>query len=142
MASAFRRMELGPRMSPPPLGIGIDLVDVKEARRLLDRWGDRLLRKVLTPAEREYVLRFADPAKFLAVRLAAKEAVYKALQSLPGTREIGWREIEVQRTGEGRPTIRLHGRAAAAAQQSGARILLSLSHTERTAGAVAVIAPE
>ena len=125
-------------------GIIGPMIAYPETERHLNGLAEALLRGAssLTPAEREYVLRFADPAKFLAVRLAAKEAVYKALQSLPGTREIGWREIEVQRTGEGRPTIRLHGRAASAARQSGARILLSLSHTERTAGAVAVIAPE
>ncbi len=122
------------------IGLGIDLVDVKEAERLLTRWGDRLLDRVLTPAEREYVLRFERPAKHLAVRLAAKEAVYKALQSVPGAREVRWRHIEVARNGDGRPTILLHGDAARLAAEAGAvRISLSLSHTERTAGAVALI---
>lgn len=124
----------------PVLGLGIDLVEVSEAHRLLERWGDRLIRRVLTDAERDYIMRFADPAKYLAVRLAAKEAVFKALQSLPGARTIGWREIEVERLEDGQPTVRLHGRAAALASGgSGIRIFLSLSHTERTAGAVAVV---
>jgi holo-[acyl-carrier protein] synthase len=122
------------------IGLGIDLVDVKEAERLLTRWGDRFLDRVLTAAEREYVLRFEQPAKHLAVRLAAKEAVYKALQSVPGAREVRWRHIEVVRNGDGRPTIVLHGDAALLAAEGGAvRISLSLSHTERTAGAVALI---
>ena len=124
----------------PVLGVGIDLVDVSEAQRLLERWGDRLMRRVLTDPERAYISRFAHPAKYLAVRLAAKEAVYKALQNLPGARAIGWREIEVERGEDGRPTVRLHGVAAQVSEASNrVRIALSLSHTERTAGAVAVV---
>lgn len=122
------------------VGLGVDLVDVEEAERLLERWGDRLLRRLLTEAEREYVLRFDQPAQYLAVRLAAKEAVYKALQSLPGTREVRWRQIEVMRGRDGRPSIRLHDEAARLTEAAGVvRISLSLSHTRRTAGAVALI---
>jgi len=122
------------------IGIGIDLVDTSEAARLLDRWGDRLLHRLLTDEERDYVARAATPAQNLAVRLAAKEAVYKALQSLPGSRTIRWRQIEVVRREGGRPVIRLHAEADQVASRGGVvRISLSLTHTSRTAGAVAVI---
>ena len=122
------------------IGIGIDLVDNAEAARLLERWGDRLLRRLLTDAEREYVSRAALPAQHLAVRLAAKEAVYKALQSLPGTRALRWRQIEVLRQNSGRPSVLLHADAAAVASRAGVvRISLSLTHTPQTAGAVAII---
>ena len=122
------------------VGLGVDLVDVDEAERLLERWGDRLLRRLLTDAEREYVLRFQQPAQSLAVRLAAKEAVYKALQSLDGAREVRWRHIEVMRGRDGRPSIQLHGEAARLTEAAGVvRISLSLSHTRRAAGAVALI---
>jgi holo-[acyl-carrier protein] synthase len=122
------------------IGVGLDLVDVKKAEQLFERWGERLLSRVLTDAEREYVLRFARPAKHLAVRLAAKEAVYKAMQTVPGARAVGWRQIEVVRHGDGRPTIQLHGSAARLAERAGGlRVALSLSHTRRTAGAVALV---
>jgi holo-[acyl-carrier protein] synthase len=122
------------------LGLGIDLVEVSEAERLIERWGERLLRRVLTEREQAYVLRNAHPAKHLAVRLAAKEAVYKALQALPGSRGIGWRDIEVERNEAGRPSIRLNGDAAEVARAGGVqRISLSLSHTQKTAGAVALV---
>jgi len=124
----------------PVLGVGIDLVEVAQAERMLERWGDRLLRRLLTEAERGYVLRFSRPAKHLAARLAAKEAVYKALQGVAGSRGIGWREIEVERDSEGRPSVRLHREAAEIARAGGVvRISLSLSHTELTAGAVVVV---
>lgn len=122
------------------IGLGIDLVDVEEAERLLDRWGERLLNRLLTEGEKAYVLRFARPAEPLSVRLAAKEAVYKALQSLPNARGVRWRNIEVIRRQDGLPAVRLRGDAARLTQSAGAvRISLSLSHTRRTAGAVALI---
>ncbi|HEV8355427.1 MAG TPA: holo-ACP synthase [Gemmatimonadales bacterium] len=122
------------------IGVGLDLVDVKEAERLFERWGERLLSRVLTDAEREYVLRFARPARHIAVRLAAKEAVYKAMQTVSGARGVSWRQIEVIRHGDGRPTIQLHGSAARLAEQAGGlRVALSLSHTRRTAAAVALV---
>ena len=122
------------------LGVGLDLVEVSEAQRMLDRWGDRLLRRVLTEREQAYVLRNARPAKHLAARLAAKEAVYKALQGAPGSRGVGWRDIEVERDGEGKPSVRLNGDAAKLARAAGVeRISVSLTHTEHTAAAVALI---
>jgi holo-[acyl-carrier protein] synthase len=122
------------------IGVGIDLVDTAEAARLLERWGDRLLNRLLTEAERGYVTRAPIPAQNLAVRLAAKEAVYKALQSLPGSRTIRWRQIEVVRQDGGRPVIRLHAEADQVASRGGVvRIALSLTHTARTAGAVAIV---
>lgn len=125
------------------IGVGIDLVDVSDADRLLARWGERLLHRVLTEKEREYVLRFREPGKYLAVRLAAKEAVYKALQNIPGAGEVRWRDIEVIRHNNGRPTIELHREAQrVAAAASVVRISLSLTHTERTAGAVALLERE
>lgn len=125
------------------IGLGIDLVDVSDADRLLERWGERLLQRVLTDAEREYVLRFKQPGKYLAVRLAAKEAVYKALQSIPGAGEVRWRDIEVIRHSSGRPTIALHREAQRVAASAGVvRISLSLTHTDRTAGAVALLERE
>jgi holo-[acyl-carrier protein] synthase len=76
----------------------------------------------------------------VAVRLAAKEAVYKALQGSDAARGIGWREIEVIRAPDGRPDIVLSGSAAARAEAVGVRrVMLSLSHTHLAAVAVALL---
>ncbi len=125
------------------IGIGIDLVDIEQADRLLDRWGERVMRRTLLDDEYDYVQSAARPARHFAVRLAAKEAVYKALQSLAGAQAIGWRQIEVLRAESGRPSVRLHDLAERITTEAGVtRISLSLSHTDRTAGAVALVERE
>lgn len=120
------------------LGVGIDLVELTRAAKLLARKGDHALDRLLTDGERAYLAERDDPVPHFAARLAAKEAVYKALQLLPGGREIGWRDIEVVRSDSGRPTIALHGRAAEVARGAGVTIHVSLTHSESAAAAVAV----
>jgi len=98
------------------------------------------LDRLLTKAELDYVGRMRLPARHLAVRLAAKEAVYKALQALEGARGVGWREIEVVRGVHGKPSVALHGLAAKVVQGlRSSRIHLSLTHSDRSAVAVAIL---
>lgn len=123
-----------------PLAVGVDLVAVARIARMLERAGDRVLERLLTPAEREYCASMAVPARHVAARVAAKEAVYKALQGTEDARGIGWREIEVARDALGRPSVRLHGRADMRFRELGGRqILLSLTHTDDLAAAMAVV---
>lgn len=119
------------------IGIGIDVVEVERARTILSRYGERALGRFLTEGEREYVMRQPDPAPNFAVRVAAKEAAYKALQTLPGMRAVGWHDLEVSRQDDGRPQLKLHGLAATI--PSDCELLLSLTHTHGVAGAVAVL---
>ncbi|MDR1744230.1 MAG: holo-ACP synthase [Planctomycetota bacterium] len=121
------------------LGTGVDIVDIGRIAELRKKHGDRLCGLVFLPAEMEYCLARANADECLAARFAAKEAVMKAL----GT---GWAEgvafmgIEVVREGEGRPSIRLHGGAAAKAAALGVgRIHLSLSHSKEMAIAQAIL---
>ena len=121
------------------VGIGIDLVDVERVRRLFARHGLRAQKRFLTAAEAAYVNDCADPARHAAARVAAKEAVYKAMQSLPGARAISWLDIEVVRGPEGAPVAALSGRAEDAARSArGLQVHLSLTHSDATAGAVAI----
>lgn len=122
------------------LGIGVDLVEVDRVRRMLNDKGLHVFDRLLTPAEAAYCRDKPDPAESVAVRLAAKEAVYKALQGGESARGIGWREIEVVRAADGRPDIALTGLAATRAVELGARrVWLSLSHTHQAAVATAVV---
>src|SRR5436190_5281989 len=113
--------------------LGIDIIRVDRIRRSIERFGERFSTRVLTPAEQRYVR--LRPETF-AGRWAAKEAVSKVLGL--GVRGIGWKEIEVERLPTGQPSVRLHGRAAARAEQLGMeRIALSISHESDYAVAIA-----
>jgi holo-[acyl-carrier protein] synthase len=122
------------------IGVGIDLVDLERVRLLLASKGEQAMTRFFSTDEREYMATRADVTGHAAARIAAKEAVYKAMQTLPSARGIGWREIEVSRDGEGRPAIRLHGLAARISEASGGlRIQISLTHSALSAGAIAVV---
>lgn len=62
-------------------GIGIDVVSVTRVARVLRRHPLRFLKKLLHPQEYTDYHRQKHPARFLARRFAAKEAVVKALGS-------------------------------------------------------------
>ena len=83
--------------------------------------------------------RIGDPAPAFAARLAAKEAVYKALQQLPGSRPVSWRDIGVRRLPDGRPEVVLTGRAAEVLAPHRVTIHLSISHSRDVAAAVAIL---
>jgi len=122
------------------LGVGVDLVEVARIEKMLVERGSHVFERLLTPAERAYCEGMAHPAEHVAVRLAAKEAVYKALQGTDAARGIGWRDTEVVRSADGRPEVALSGKAAARAKEMGVtRVLLSLSHTHMTAIAMAIV---
>ena len=113
--------------------LGIDIIKVDRIQAALERFGARFSNRVLTPAERGYV---RDRPETFAGRWAAKEAVSKVLGL--GVRGIGWRDIEIQRLPTGQPAVRLHGRAAARAEQLGmARIAVSITHEADYAVAIA-----
>ena len=113
--------------------LGIDIIKVDRIKATLERFGPRFSNRVLTPAEQRYV---RGRPETMAGRWAAKEAVSKVLGL--GVRGIGWRDIEVERLPTGQPSVRLHGRAAARADQLGmGRIAVSISHESDYAVAIA-----
>ncbi|MFC4159188.1 holo-ACP synthase [Chitinimonas lacunae] len=59
-------------------GIGTDLVEIARLERAYQRHGERLLSRILAPAERTGFITAPEPARFLAKRWAVKEAFAKA----------------------------------------------------------------
>lgn len=117
-------------------GTGIDVVSVDRIQQIVERQGDRFLRRVYTVREREAAtgaLRYQR----LATRFAAKEAVLKALGT--GLRGGRLSEVEVVTGEQERPSVVLHGLAAqTAAEMDIDQIHLSLSHTRSYGWAMAV----
>ena len=122
------------------IGVGIDVVPVERVEGLLERHGERALKRLFTPGELERAGDLAHRALHLAGRLAAKEAAYKALSADGADLGIGWQSIEVDRLADGRPKLVLHGPALARFNALGAaRCHVSLSHDGGIAAAVVVI---
>lgn len=116
------------------LGHGIDLL---ELRTLTASELDDFIGGWLTTHEQSQLNR-KDDARHLAGRIAAKEAVSKALGTGFNDR-VSWHDIEVLQEESGRPVVRLTGGAAVAAAELGIRrVLVSISHTDRAAVASAI----
>jgi holo-[acyl-carrier protein] synthase len=118
------------------IGIGVDLCEVDRMRAALERT-PTLRDRIFTGREQAYCEDRRDPTERYAARFAAKEAVLKAMGV--GIGACGWHEIEVARAESGAPSILLHGRARALADERGIRSwLLTMTHTHRLAEAIAV----
>jgi holo-[acyl-carrier protein] synthase len=92
-------------------GIGTDLVDIVRVQRVLDRYGERFVNRILTPEERERFARTKAKANHLAKRFAAKEAFSKAIGS--GIRSpFRWHSVTVARDSKGKPTLKPDTRMA------------------------------
>jgi holo-[acyl-carrier protein] synthase len=118
--------------------VGTDICSVIRVRNTYVKYGIRFIERILTPAEREYVLSApSHTVQRLAARFAAKEAASKVLGT--GWHGIGWKEIEVTRHPSGAPSIKLHGRAAKLAENLGLTTFeVSLSHEKDYATAFVI----
>jgi len=121
------------------LGTGIDILEVARIQASYEKFGERLLKRILRPAEIAYCLSHKRPAPFLAARFAAKEAIAKAFATGIG-QQLGWQQMEVGRKESGEPFVILHDRGNELLAQRGGRIVhLSLSHTDTYAAAMAIL---
>src|SRR6058998_3131809 len=121
------------------LGIGIDIIEVARIHASYERFGERFLKRILHPNEISYCLSHKAPAPFVAARFAAKEAISKAFGTGIGA-QLGWKDMEVGRKESGEPFVILHGAGQQLVASRGARlVLISLSHTQAHAAAVAVL---
>src|SRR5579864_672725 len=115
------------------LGIGVDLVECARIQRSLDRFGEKFLHRVFTEGEIEYSMSMKFPARHLAARFAAKEAVSKAFGTGIG-KVMGWRDIDVRKKPSGEPFLVLSGGAEKVAKErSVSQALITLSHSDQHA---------
>lgn len=113
---------------------GVDVIEVHRIDHAILRHGDRFFERFYTNQE---LIDSNGHTPALAARIAAKEAVAKALGT--GIGDIAWKEIEVINGPRREPQLRLHGQAQELAISMGLTDwAISLSHTEQHAVAVAV----
>lgn len=116
------------------LRCGIDTLAIARVASGIERFGERFLNRFFTPDERADC---DNQPHRLAARIAAKEAVSKALGT--GIGAVRWKDIEIRSAPNGRPVLHLHGHAAAvAAELDLTEWDISLTHTDELATAMCV----
>ena len=117
---------------------GIDLVDCPRIEQMIERHGERFIRRVFTDAEQAYAEKNKNEVEKLAGRFAAKEAILKLLGT--GWRgKIAWTDIEIINNAAGQPEVTLGGEVRKIADKLGIKhISVSITHTANFAIASAV----
>ena len=120
------------------MGLGTDIVQIDRLELQLSK-SDKLAKRVLTEREFAQFEQHNYPARFLAKRFAAKEAVAKALGTGIG-RGVSWQHMEITRNTDGRPLMQLTGGARQKADQMNvASVHLSYSDEREYVVAFAVL---
>jgi holo-[acyl-carrier protein] synthase len=118
------------------LGIGLDIIETARVEKALQN--PVFLKKVYTEGEQEYLAKRKGNAQSAAGIFAAKEAVSKALGT--GFGPISLQEVEIVWNENGKPSVKLTGRALKKLQEMGGKqVLVSITHIKDLAAAQAVI---
>jgi holo-[acyl-carrier protein] synthase len=118
------------------LGIGLDIIETARVEKALQN--PVFLKKVYTEGEQEYLAKRKGNAQSAAGIFAAKEAVSKALGT--GFGPISFQEVEIVWDENGKPSVKLTGRALMKLQEMGGKqVLVSITHIKDLAAAQAVI---
>ena len=121
---------------------GIDLVDCPRIEQMIERHGERFIKRVFTATEQAYAEKNKNEVEKLAGRFAAKEAVLKLVGT--GWRgRIAWTDIEIINNAAGQPEVTLGGEVKKIADKLGIKhISVSITHTANFAIASAVALAE
>ncbi|MDH3620738.1 MAG: holo-ACP synthase [Gammaproteobacteria bacterium] len=85
-------------------GIGTDIVELSRIGEIYERYGDHFAQRILMEEEMELYRRSKNPARFLAMRFAGKEATVKAMGT--GFAHGVWlRDVGILNNDWGRPVI-------------------------------------
>ncbi|MGE0859131.1 MAG: holo-ACP synthase [Gammaproteobacteria bacterium] len=92
-------------------GIGVDMAEIRRFGESYARFGMRFPERILGDTELRDFGRARNPARFLAMRFAAKEATSKALGT--GFKQgIAPRQVQVIHAPSGKPNLTVDGEAA------------------------------
>ncbi|WP_153914078.1 holo-ACP synthase [Shewanella sp. TC10] len=100
-------------------GLGTDIVEIARIEQQHSRLGDKLAKRVLTPAELEIYQDSKIPHRYLAKRFSAKEAAAKALGTGIG-RGVSFQHIHITNSENGAPQVSFTDGALARMAELGA----------------------
>jgi holo-[acyl-carrier protein] synthase len=120
------------------IGLGTDIIEISRVKALFERYGDRFLHRWFSDEEIAYCARKTHPERYLAARLAAKEACAKALR-IPAGSPFRWKDMMIGHGESGEPVLTLRGKPRLLADQRGVSLLhLSIAHSDAYAVATVV----
>ncbi len=109
------------------LGIGIDIIDVDQFKKIPYSAKPNFYKKILLPSEIKYCLKYKDPYPHFAGKFALKEAVKKSINE-----QISMLNIETSHSNS-KPIVKLNGK-----WQKKYNFLASISHEKKLAVAMVI----
>jgi holo-[acyl-carrier protein] synthase len=119
------------------LGIGIDIIEITRIKASVEKFGDRFLDRIFTKNELDYCLKKHNKYQHLAARFAAKEAVFKAMES-KWKKGMTWKDIEISNEPSGLPVVKLNGKMKSVLKSEN-NLKISMSHSDNYVTCVALI---
>jgi len=119
------------------LGIGIDIIEIDRIRESVENYGEKFLNKIYTKNELEYCLKKHNKFQHLAARFAAKEAVFKAMES-SWKKGMSWKDIEINNEPSGMPVVTLNEKLKSFLA-SDKNLKISMSHSDNYVTCIALI---
>lgn len=111
------------------VGLGLDIAEIDRIEAAIKRHGAAFLERLYTAAEVAYCEKHRNKYERYAARFAAKEAAMKALGT-GWSNGVRWRDIEVVRAANGKPSLKLEGKAGEVAAKLGVKnIALTITHS-------------
>ncbi|MCL5985346.1 MAG: holo-ACP synthase [Actinobacteria bacterium] len=116
-------------------GIGLDIVEIPRLRKIIEETPG-FIKRVFTESEVKYCSQKHDHISCLALRFAAKEAIFKALST--GLNGFSWQMIEIV-SDNGKPQVILYSDLRQHVQNVGIETFeISLTTSDNIAAAVAI----
>jgi len=108
------------------LGAGIDIVEVKRIKNIIERRGDRFIEKILHSRELEELATMSNSIAFVAKRFAVKEAAAKALGTGIG-KQLSFTDMYVEHDELGKPLLKFTEDCHSRLNLEGKHLLLTIA---------------
>jgi len=112
------------------IGTGVDIIEIDRIQSAINRWGDHFLNHLFHEEEIAYAQKHHNATQHYAVRFAAKEAIYKAINHIE---HFSWKDLKIMNDADGRPFCVFPNKPFKH------KIFLSMSHSKYYAVAQAIV---